>query len=87
MCQKNNRSILTQGLTLSNEVAKLFFGEAGVAAEGFEAEAGDGAVGEGAAEVTGGHLLDAVAGEVHHGVGWGEVGYGGWHGMGIVGAT
>ena len=53
MCRKNNQSICAQGLTLSRKGAKLFFGEAGVAAEGFETEAGDGAVGEGAAEVAG----------------------------------
>ena len=61
--------------------------EVGVAAEGFGAEAGDGAVGEGAAEVARGHLVDAVAGEGFYGIGEGEVLDRGGYGVGIVGAT
>lgn len=59
----------------------------GVAAEGFGAEAGDGAVGEGAAEVARGHLVDAVAGEGFYGIGEGEVLDGSGYGIGVVGAT
>ena len=61
--------------------------EVGVAAEGFGTEAGDGAVGEGAAEVTRGHLVDAVAGEGFYGIGEGEVLDGCGYGIGIVGAA
>ena len=72
----------------SKLVLALFFGRKfGVAAEGFGAEAGDGAVGEGAAEVARGHLVDAVASEGFHGIGKGEVLDGGGHSVGIVGTA
>lgn len=59
----------------------------GVAAEGFGAEAGNGTVGKGAAEVTGGHLVDAVAGEGLNGIGEGEVLDSGGNGTSVVGAA
>ena len=44
-------------------------------------------MGEGAAEVARGHLVDAVAGEGFHGIGKGEVLDGGGHSVGIVGTA
>lgn len=74
--------------TTSKLVLALFFGRKfGVAAEGFGAEARDGAVGEGAAEVARGHLVDTVEGEGFHGIGKGEILDGGSHSVGIVGTA